>query len=811
METNKAVVEKSPDQGEVQGHAASGGVVAPPHDASGEDPTPNPCESKDHREEAVTVQEPLSKSRGVSHGGETNTEGPAKPHWQHASHHEPEATKVDSAQLEAQILEARAELNYLEQTADRFASDRSQMKTMLQPENVLAPMPHLLGDVEKIFETVAWNGAWHSSQSLGYYNDLAINSMTRHLARLKDEKDQLGKLESEMLRLRTIEKQYNAMKSQTARDRHTQQEAQGRVPPTGPTASDLPAEQGADTDQQQAGELFPNSPVVSGQFFDQLEYYADKYSEVSGFLQTIPKINPIRWLEFKLGTELNEILRPFAIDTLVGDPEVTFEEERSLWWLLNSAGRNQGTRARPAPTPQNLSMVPGQTPLPERIRVNSEAITTFLNQVFAREPLMSYNHPGFVMIRPYRTLVCFQKEIEDAFSKRFSREERSQDHNRRSGTTQSGATATKNDANNTLEEDTKPVAVDEDPVRVTEETETQLSKDQCEQQVSIEDQAPIDRRDVAEYNEIKCLLEFMNKIKEKIDYIESPGCQDITYADLWYMFKPGDEVISENLSQVYRIVDVTGIVHKVTPPWQTLDGPNTAGADDARLHCVYIAFDGRMLGPVSVHFRIPRWDGEKPVKSLPVVPLRYAVELPKKDSANTIKDAVDALRNEFISHGRMYLDASTSAFRHMHYSGFTLERDEVDSHVVIDFKEAILSDFTRRPVLDNLMALGQKLGGQLIGEKKLACKADCCKADDIFDDGPAEQKRSRDYLASLIPDGSTEEPPCSLQPRDSVSVSQSLDKLSDSDLVIMASTAPGFVLRSRKWGESYQSPKYLPS
>ena len=267
----------------------------------------------------------------------------------------------------------------------------------------------------------------------------------------------------------------------------------------------------------------------------------------------------------------------------------------------------------------------------------------------------------------------------------------------------------------------------------------------------------------------------------------------VSFTDIWYLFKLGDEVIEQSRRQAYRVVGMTSVGHKAISPWRNYYDKSEAKSDETpvTLHCVSIDFDGKHLGPVSRLFEIPRFEGEKAVKSLDVYPLWYA-----EDSGR--------LRETLIARGRIFVDVV--GIKHMHYSGLTLEvRDEVDSQVVVDFEEAFVARGNNewRPTVEQL--IGQP---RLPNPKDEDCTAECCRTDYIHKDGKVEAKRCQDYIASLIPEDRNRFPSVAIYTRLLKDTRSPINTLTDDELIIMNYRIFGFVLRSRKWGNGHVS--FLP-
>ncbi|RAK75169.1 P-loop containing nucleoside triphosphate hydrolase protein, partial [Aspergillus fijiensis CBS 313.89] len=318
--------------------------------------------------------------------------------------------------------------------------------------------------------------------------------------------------------------------------------------------------------------------------------------------------------------------------------------------------------------------------------------------------------------------------------------------------------------------------------------------------------------------QLQVLINFLDvDVKAKMDYVRSEQCHRVSFADVWYLFRPGDEVVDQVGKQAYRVIGVTSSPHKVMSPYRNWE---TSSKDEptVMLQCVHIDFDGKYLGPVLQTFRIARFDGEKAITSLRVFPIRLA-----GTRAGDLTSIVD-VRQKLIARGKMFIDVL--AKKHMHYSGLTLEtRDEVDGQVVIDFEKAFESeDKSKQPA-----ELGDNNGGDG-GEEELEkvwrpkirslisievpdnpasdCTAACCARERVHKDLYAEQKRNEHYRNSLIPEELSQQPSAAIYPRVKNSRASD-DALSDDDFVIMSYRVFGFSLRSRKWGMPQPCPEIV--
>ncbi|KAK0704490.1 hypothetical protein B0H67DRAFT_498311 [Lasiosphaeris hirsuta] len=293
-----------------------------------------------------------------------------------------------------------------------------------------------------------------------------------------------------------------------------------------------------------------------------------------------------------------------------------------------------------------------------------------------------------------------------------------------------------------------------------------------------------------------CLLEFIDdEIKRRMDYVRGGSCARVTYADLWLLFQPGDVIILKTVSQQAGLVLGTADSgHKAARPFRGGSLKAREEVDGFAIAYVVIEFDGSQLGPVNYKMDIPRFDGEKAIARLPCHPLAYS----------SIPDVQETL----ISRGKRF--PGMVKVRHMHYSGPAYAADEgnpdyVDSQVVIDFEESFRHNPHWRPDIQNLVgadtsSLMSGVATTSAGARR--CDDECCKNDFIFDDSWVEREQSTRYINSLMPQHRSQTPSLCIYPRSLDEIEASGTGFSDLEYLIMPSMACGFIMRSRKWGNT---------
>ena len=133
----------------------------------------------------------------------------------------------------------------------------------------------------------------------------------------------------------------------------------------------------------------------------------------------------------------------------------------------------------------------------------------------------------------------------------------------------------------------------------------------------------------------------------------------IGFADLWYLFNLGQEVVSyDEPEQVFR---VTSYNHAPLSTGSAANILSEAKIIRFTVSCVYFDFDGYQYGPIKRVFSISEYEGTQPVINLPIIPLAC---YPDGDS---VRKMTVIRGNEFISL------TSQRIVVHRMYSGATLE------------------------------------------------------------------------------------------------------------------------------------------
>ncbi|KLU91964.1 hypothetical protein MAPG_10912 [Magnaporthiopsis poae ATCC 64411] len=504
----------------------------------------------------------------------------------------------------------------------------------------------------------------------------------------------------------------------------------------------------------------------------------DKLREVHALMPTLtntqskrstPKLKFVDWEVFKAGRGRSKEAG-FAIEVLLGDPVVDLSEEaaKSVWWARWSEGSQKNHDGSARDSAGKRQRDPGHSAVPERIRIRSEQIVTSLSSIFG-SPLSRHGE-AVVMMRPYRALIYHRDRIQRELE-RLEALGSDPSHTERSA---SG------------------------PLRVPSVSAGPSSSEELGATTATDESM----------GHLRCLVTLLETtVDARARYLTSSRCNLITFADLWQLFKPGDEIFSEGSKQAFRVVSVNSTFHCFLPPWQRWEHKAKKEKGSPRpsvvIQFVCVDFDGTMIGPTLHQEEIEEFDGEKPVRALAVYPLRFA----NMNGLNrsTLRVPHKSAREALIARGREFLDVVRIKPRH--YNGLTTDtKEEIDSQVVVDFEQADAEGKGRRADRDTppiYSLIGKEIG---VRQTDGGCAYDCCSGDNIHNDSYIDNLRNAKYISSCIPTSEglqptaiTEELSLAIHPRALSDIDPA--KVSDDDLVIMSAHVYGFVLRSRKWAK----------
>lgn len=143
--------------------------------------------------------------------------------------------------------------------------------------------------------------------------------------------------------------------------------------------------------------------------------------------------------------------------------------------------------------------------------------------------------------------------------------------------------------------------------------------------------------------------------------IQSMAVDKLPFSHLWYLFAPGQEIITKNpKDQAYRVLQVTG-GRQALEVTQDSRGSVLKDTTDLVIDCFYADYDGENFGPVATRIFIKPYDGLRSITDLPTYPLHY-----KRPGA----DGLPTTAQNLADRGRKYEELTR--IYHMRYKGLTL-------------------------------------------------------------------------------------------------------------------------------------------
>ncbi|CAG8919072.1 unnamed protein product [Penicillium salamii] len=525
-----------------------------------------------------------------------------------------------------------------------------------------------------------------------------------------------------------------------------------------------------------------------------------------------PQIKRMDWYGFRRIPSLK--VKPSTIDILMGEPLVDTMLSYGSWFGYSSVTSRKPKRAQTnVPT---TARNPEESALPERIRVHSGTLLKIMAKILGSDgsSLEGLNETPVVFLRPFKALVYCEEQLRRGCTELEKKFTVSSD----ALVADSTVTEVLNEQNSTVtepEQKNKPSLPPKTAVEETEEDDDEDYEDENEKDQKVDE----DTGSLTALKHLRCLLQFLDEdIKPKRDYLLRSEGRKVFFSDLWYVFRPGMEVISSDGKQAYRIIQVKSARHRVIPQWKRFHQSSSDDKEGKKpeapfsLHCVYIDFDGKNLGPVSKVFEFKRFEGQQDITSLEVYPLKLyqATQAHFSDeewkNVDTLPPSArsESYRQKLIERGRKFLDVV--GVKHMYYAGPTLGvRDEVESQVVIDFETAFTVEDEEQVKWKPTLELLVGRAAEEPDEEDRNCSANCCRADQVHDDSYVDMKQRTDYIDSLLPkENEAEKPLLSIIPRPLKELRGGASKsfiISDDEMAIMSYRVFGFVLRTRKWAK----------
>lgn len=387
------------------------------------------------------------------------------------------------------------------------------------------------------------------------------------------------------------------------------------------------------------------------------------------FVHIIPRLRRVEWSEFK---NLYSNEKPLhAIDVLMGPAR--------YYWQRNSEEKKANHHsdsfkykvAREASYWREFDRKLAQVPdaVPERIRINSESILSIMNEISIESVPTDRLQ---VFLQPYKLIVALDAKIrqrlQDLESKWANYPETSSKAALHTSNNGSTAPGTSREAFVDGKREHSP-------------------KDPTNSLDALQD--------------LRCLVEFMDNDIMPVWRMYRSGpdfYKQITFRNLWYLFKPGDDVLctlkaditvgrgsEPDLQSIWRVLHVSE-----GRPHLSENGKKIELINPFKLSGFKIGYNGNNFGPITHFFEIPPFEGRKDITSLDIIPMRM-VEDPKG-----LKDQWRNLGLKFktytVPQHQIYFGSTLSHHTNGERCINAQRTENVNGSVIIDIKAAVRDD-----------------------------------------------------------------------------------------------------------------------
>ena len=387
----------------------------------------------------------------------------------------------------------------------------------------------------------------------------------------------------------------------------------------------------------------------------------------------IPRLQERSWTDF-MNKQVGEKY-DYAIEVLVEEPKY-HPPKKNTEKMDRKQGTACGLKLGPMARIGSSSFDHDDevTPTPKRIRINSSLI---LNTLSGFDKNIDATGP-IVMLRPFKSLVYYESQIKDSI--RFLED-------------QLNGPETMPSSHQSAE-----------PLATEPSSKTQGCTTVSQGQITLQ--------------HLRCLVDFIDRyIKPTMIHLENNLDGKIRFRDLWYIFRPGDDIYMPlQLSRGPVIFDTVtptpelfqGRYHLIWRVTGTGGGRQNLTINQRRhtslkhnpflVNCYYIDFDGRYFCPTSHTFSIMPFQGDRDILSLDFFPMRFW-----KAAQNTVQEHLDK--------GKIIFENMTNSFTHYYYAGPTLttqpcgcsiqkdilHQEHVESEIIVDFKMTFIKHPLWRP------------------------------------------------------------------------------------------------------------------
>lgn len=280
--------------------------------------------------------------------------------------------------------------------------------------------------------------------------------------------------------------------------------------------------------------------------------------------------------------------------------------------------------------------------------------------------------------------------------------------------------------------------------------------------------------------DLKLLIEVMDTALQPTyklrQFIADATLEDITYPDLWHLFRIGDIVSRRDANhQAFKVLGIVGGREPLATKMhrEEQQSPPIYGF---AIDCMSVSYDGSFYVPRLHKFNISKFTGLKKIPALEVYPIRFDPD-------------AGAIRDQLTSNGARYIDLTRRQYSHATFRGRTVDDtpEEIEGQVVIDVAMALRAepDWRPPPVVNEEHLTKPDLRETFLVQ---ACRHQalvtegCCGGDIAFKDQNMNIDQRNPKLKVFTG---------FMRPRTE-------GELGD-DLILLPNSIYGFVLRLRKW------------
>ena len=559
-------------------------------------------------------------------------------------------------------------------------------------------------------------------------------------------------------------------------------------------------------------------------------------------LPAIPELYYVEWSEFK--NKLTGEEKRYAIEVLIGGAKYYYqrsEEERKNKQKFKDHNNDRD---------QLILDHKKSGSLPERIRINSKPIILIMNQIDVT------NRPEYpiVMLRPFKPLFYHEARVREVFQSLCEKWGTTKTETVANQDTESTvgkgiedkampalsngpvvSLPAENDAQANAQ--TYPPSTAKSPqsslpivtgsIQQSKMLEAEKDQPQAVPKSESKDGGKEETEDLSEgleaLRDLRCLIEFIDvELKPVAESYRDMTRQKVPFCDLWLLFKPGDFLYSprgnkqasdeyyrgrrsysqqpdDRYQEVFRIACTTGGRNHLEESNENYSDIDTRSRINAFVVSTYwVDFNAtHFISQSFVCWLIP-FHGERDITSLECYPLRYVPN-------------ADMLKSKWKARGEQFFREYTT-FKYRYYTGKTLTcapngyhqsddeypkpAENIDSQVVVDFREALEANPTWRSASSKLTLDPEDAPGELSedyptsywkdNEWKILDKED---DDELYEDDHIDTKLLEEFIErdSFLRD----------HPRTQPAGNGALD---ENHLMLLPNRVFAFVMKNRKWG-----------